>query len=324
MAWDTGMAAVIAVDDGVSFWQPSPTGGHIDIKVAPPQSPSNLYSAGTQTIPPGGVVPVFSSSRTETMMHVASGAGVAELDAERHILGEGSTIYVGRGVPLGILNDGTSDLVLFFVTWPPAHPSPAEANGRPRRVGDDPPPPFESPAGAGETSLEEHEKGPCVFLGPDDGDSYWQPAPTDGYVTIKLSPANLPCNHVTVVEQLVPPGKLLPAHGHPKNEELKFVRTGTGIATVQGVEYEIGPGDLCVTGRWVEHSFLNTGDDDLVIVAVFMPPALEVLLAGIGRPRTVGDDPPPSFGLPDNVAQLAVEGSLVVPREIAAHTGGAQ
>ena len=108
---------------------------------------------------------------------------------------------------------------------------------------------------------ELRERGPLIVLGPGEGESYWQPAPTDGYATIKISPANIASNHVTVVEQFVPPGKRLPAHGHPKNEELKLITTGTGIATVQGIDHPIEPGSLCVTGRWIEHSFLNTGDN---------------------------------------------------------------
>jgi len=74
-----------------------------------------------------------------------------------------------------------------------------------------------------------------------------------------------------------------------------------------------------VTGRWIEHSFLNTGQDDLTIIAVFMPPALEGLLAGIGRPRTVGEPAPASFSIPDDIGVIAAMNDLVVRSQIDAH-----
>lgn len=325
MAWDTGMASVIRADEGESFLQEHPTGAVINVKLAPPQNPSNLYSAGTQTLPGNSACLPVTLSASEKLLYVLAGTGTISIGEEFRLLEPGTTVYVGRAVEHTIANTGTDELTMFFVLWPPT------ADARPLGVVESRPPadttsptptpapdlePVTPPPATGST-------GPALVLGPDDGDSYWQPTPTDGYATIKLSPQNLASNHVTVVEQVVPPGKLLPPHGHPRNEELKIIRTGTGIATVQGVEHVVGPGDLCVTGRWVEHSFLNTGDDDLTIFAVFMPPSLEILLAGIGRPRTVGEQPPEPFGLPDTVFQLAAEANLVIPDQIAAHDGGA-
>ena len=330
MAWDTGLAAVIPSIDGEAFWQPQPTGGHVSIKVRPGQNPSNLYTSGTQSIPVGGVLPERALRQSEILIYVMSGAGTADVDGRTHELVPGTTLYVGRLVPHKIVNTGDTNLDLFFVVWPPGLEDAMELVGRPRKARDELAPKFDADPGALDrmfpavtvdpaSASNGTEQGPVHVLAPDDGDSYWQPAPTDGYATIKLSPDNLASNHVTVVEQIVPPGKLLPPHGHPRNEELKMIRTGTAIATVDGVEHRVGPGDLCVTGRWVQHSFLNVGDDDLTIFAVFMPPALENLLSGIGRKRIPGEAAPEPFGLPDNIVEIVTESDLVIPDQIEEH-----
>lgn len=337
MAWDTGAAVVIGPDDGMSYWQPEPTGGYVTIKVAPERFPSNLYAAGIQVIPPGGEIPVHAHRRAEELIVVTSGTGRAMVDGVERRLTPGSVHYAGRWVRHGFFNDGDEDLTIYFVIWPPGLDRALANFGRPRHPSDVPPEPFFPSADFVEQlapadfefdelsdELDNDQRGPCVFLTPDEGQSYWQPTPTDGYATVKISPDNVASNHVTVVEQVVPPGKVLPAHGHPRNEELKLITTGTGVATVQGIEYTIEPGSLCVTGRWVEHSFVNTGHDDLTILAVFMPPALEGLLAAIGRPRTPGEPAPESFKIPANIAEIAARNDLVGHDDIVNHENGAK
>jgi mannose-6-phosphate isomerase-like protein (cupin superfamily) len=336
MAWDTGASTVIRPDEGQSFWQPAPTGGYVTIKVAPPHFPSNLYAVGIQSVPPGGVIPLHAHARAEEMLYVVSGTTSAVVDGISHDMGPGSLLYAGRWVQHGFTNTGDTNLVLYFVIWPPGLDLALAAIGQQRDIGETyphvstwtnessfesllAPAHFAPTAGSTITTSPETPPGPCILLGPHQGESFWQPSPTDGYATVKLSPRNLASNHVTVVEQIVPPGKRLPAHGHPKNEELKFIATGTGIATVNGIDYPIEPGSLCVTGRWVEHSFFNTGSEDLTILAVFQPPALEGLIEAIGRPRAIGEPAPTSFEAPEDIVQIAATNSLALPHQIAAH-----
>lgn len=134
MAWDTGPATVIGPHNGTSFWQPPPTGGHVTIKVAPPHFPSNFYAVGTQTVPPGGRLPVHAHQRAEELLFVLSGTAMATIDGVSHRLERGALLYAGRWVEHGIVNDGDTDLVLYFVLWPPGSTSlsPTSVNfGRP-------------------------------------------------------------------------------------------------------------------------------------------------------------------------------------------------
>ncbi len=40
--------------------------------------------------------------------------------------------------------------------------------------------------------MKDLTKGPAMVVGPEEGASYWQPAPHSGYMTVKLGPHNLP------------------------------------------------------------------------------------------------------------------------------------
>ncbi len=329
MAWDTGASLVIGPDEGQTHWQRPPHWGYITVKVSPPAFPSNLYAVITYTVPIGAELPRRIHERAEQLFYVLSGTATATVGDTNAEMEGSALVYVGRQIPHRFVNSGDSALVLYSVIWPPGHDLDLAQAGRPRTSGDQYPEDWMKSAevASGNDNLDHVEVelglpktcGPIIFSGPGEGDSYWQPTPTEGWATIKLSPANLASNHVTVVEQVVPPGKRLPAHGHPRNEELKLITTGTGTATVDGVEHDIRPGSLCVTGRWVEHSFLNTGNENLTILAIFQPPALEGLIRELGRPRIAGQPAPTPFGAPDDVVAIVERNSLVLPHEIAAH-----
>ena len=49
-------------------------------------------------------------------------------------------------------------------------------------------------------------KGSKFVLQPDDGVSYWQPKPANGYATVKVNPENCSSNQVTMGIQVVAPG----------------------------------------------------------------------------------------------------------------------
>jgi len=45
-----------------------------------------------------------------------------------------------------------------------------------------------------------------MVLGPEEGNSYWQPGPHCGYMTVKLGPHNHPSNMFSMGIQVMPPG----------------------------------------------------------------------------------------------------------------------
>ena len=50
------------------------------------------------------------------------------------------------------------------------------------------------------------EKGVALFVGAEEGQSYWQPKPSTGYVTVKVSPYNSPNDLISAGVQVLEPG----------------------------------------------------------------------------------------------------------------------
>jgi len=78
------------------------------------------------------------------------------------------------------------------------------------------------------------------------------------------------------------PGKGHDSHSHPGVEEILYVVSGKGHQVVDAAggrqEREIGPGVLVHIPPDIFHSTVNTGDDDMVLLAVYAPPGPEAEL----------------------------------------------
>ena len=153
-----------------------------------------------------------------------------------------------------------------------------------------------------------------AVIGPDEGESLWQPLPSRGYVTMKLSPDSSHYDNFTTGIQVLPPGCDIREHGHQRNHELLFVYQGTGRAEIEDKEYDLEPGCTVFFGRYARHLIQNTGDIDMKFFWVFMPPGLEDWFRAIGRPRTPGEPMPDAFPRPDNVAEIMKHQRFVPPR----------
>lgn len=143
-----------------------------------------------------------------------------------------------------------------------------------------------------------------AVIDPDDGESLWQPEPSQGFVTLKLTPENMPYDDFSCGIQSLPPGRHVREHGHRQNHELIFVFEGTGRAEIEGNEYALEKGTTILFGRYAQHVIENTGDTDLKLFWVFMPSGLEHWFRGIGRQRSPGDAMPDAFPRPDGVEAI--------------------
>ncbi len=82
-----------------------------------------------------------------------------------------------------------------------------------------------------------------------------------------------------------PPGRGPRLHRHPY-DKVVLVREGRARWTVNGEDYEVGPGDILVVKAGEIHTFLNTGDVPLVQVDIHHGPRFvqENLDHGFGGP----------------------------------------
>jgi len=152
-----------------------------------------------------------------------------------------------------------------------------------------------------------------AVIGPDEGESIWQPMPSRGYVTLKLTPDTMPYDTFTSGVQVLPPGCEVREHGHQQNHELVFVYEGSGRVEIEGEEYAVQPGTTVLFGRYARHVIQNTSEVDMKMFWVFMPPGLEHWFRAIGQVRESGADMPPAFDRPANVAEVMEQMRFVPP-----------
>ncbi|HPF26366.1 MAG: cupin domain-containing protein [Steroidobacteraceae bacterium] len=160
----------------------------------------------------------------------------------------------------------------------------------------------------------------AVVVGPEEGRSLWQPLPSRGYVTVKLTPNTMPYDDFSAGIQVLPPGCHVREHGHRQNHELIFIYEGSGNVTIEGETQAIGPGSTVLFGRYARHLIENTGDSDMKLFWVFTPPGLEDWFDAIGRERKPGEAMPPPFDRPPNVAEIQERMRFVPPMPRPART----
>lgn len=68
----------------------------------------------------------------------------------------------------------------------------------------------------------------------------------------------------------VKPGDSIGEHQHVGEQEIFYFVQGNGVVIDDGKQFEIGPGDVMVTPDQSSHSVINTGDKDLVFMALIL------------------------------------------------------
>ena len=57
-------------------------------------------------------------------------------------------------------------------------------------------------------------------------------------------------------------------HRHPTSDDINFIISGTGMAVCDGKEELLAEGNCHVCKKGSEHSIINTGNEDLVMLTV--------------------------------------------------------
>jgi quercetin dioxygenase-like cupin family protein len=150
--------------------------------------------------------------------------------------------------------------------------------------------------------------GPLKVVPSEEGASYWQPVPANGFVRCILDSGSLGSEtRFAMGTQTVAPGCHVREHVHDANEEIIFVIAGQGEALIEGARHSMTPGSCFFLGRGRPHAFHNTGDAPLTFTWTLFPGGLETFFARIGRPRNPGDTAPEPFPRPENVQQIEAE-----------------
>ena len=161
--------------------------------------------------------------------------------------------------------------------------------------------------------MNQFAKGHTVVIGPEEGESFWQPIPSSGFITSKITPYNSPYDSFSSGIQVLEPGNRVKQHAHERSHELIFVYEGEGFAEIDGERYELTQGSMMVVGRRVQHMVCNSGESQLKMMWVIFPPGLEDWFRAIGKPRIPGEATPEPFPRPDDVASVQDQQRFVRP-----------
>lgn len=69
---------------------------------------------------------------------------------------------------------------------------------------------------------------------------------------------------------VIKPGCSVGMHRHDDEEEVYYILEGEGVVDDNGVKQQIKTGDVMLTGNGEAHSIENTGNTDLVMMAVVL------------------------------------------------------
>ena len=148
-------------------------------------------------------------------------------------------------------------------------------------------------------------RGHAVVVQPDEGPSFWQPKPANGFTNPKLIPEVTNFSGFSMGYQNIAPRSHIRAHSHVEQVELQICFSGQGHVRVNGDRHELRPGTACFLGPDVIHELHNDHDDeDLVQLWVIGPAGLEDFFKAIGRPRAVGEPAPEPFDRPGDVVKI--------------------
>jgi mannose-6-phosphate isomerase-like protein (cupin superfamily) len=161
--------------------------------------------------------------------------------------------------------------------------------------------------------MSNYSKGVVIALGPEDGESFWQPLPSTGYVINKINPYNSPYDAISIGLQILEPGAHIRRHAHERSHELLFCYRGDGYAEIEGRHYDIAEETMILIGRGLQHKVMNTGTAQMRLLWSIAPAGLEDWFRAIGRPRRAGDPLPAPFERPANVEAIQSQQRFIRP-----------
>ena len=57
-------------------------------------------------------------------------------------------------------------------------------------------------------------------------------------------------------------------HKHESSDDINYILSGSGMAVCDGAEEQLAPGTCHICPKGSEHSIVNTGDEDLVLLTI--------------------------------------------------------
>ena len=71
-----------------------------------------------------------------------------------------------------------------------------------------------------------------------------------------------------IIPTSIHPGGSIGVHAQSSGDDMNYILSGEGKAVCDGVEEELKPGVMHICPKDSEHSIINTGDKDLVMLTI--------------------------------------------------------
>jgi mannose-6-phosphate isomerase-like protein (cupin superfamily) len=104
-------------------------------------------------------------------------------------------------------------------------------------------------------------------------------------LTIKIDSAVTPGVRMSMVTEDLPPRAEIAVHLHEREDEIIFIRMGSGVATLGDREVPVGPGATVYAPQGIWHGLRNTGETTLGMSAIYSPPGFEQAFKDSLRPN---------------------------------------
>jgi mannose-6-phosphate isomerase-like protein (cupin superfamily) len=101
------------------------------------------------------------------------------------------------------------------------------------------------------------------------------PTPDGRRVTVKVDSEKAPEVRMSMVTEDLPPNSEIRVHLHRREDEIIFIRMGSGIATLGDREVPVSAGATVYVPQGVWHGLRNNGKETLGMSAIYSPPGFE-------------------------------------------------
>jgi mannose-6-phosphate isomerase-like protein (cupin superfamily) len=101
------------------------------------------------------------------------------------------------------------------------------------------------------------------------------PTPDGRRMNVKIDSQATPGVRMSMLTEDLPANTEIRVHLHEREDEIIFIRMGTGIATLGDREIPVGPGATVYVPKGVWHGLRNNGPDILGMSATYSPPGFE-------------------------------------------------
>ena len=101
------------------------------------------------------------------------------------------------------------------------------------------------------------------------------PTPDGRQVTVKIDSEETPAVRMSMVTENLPPNSEIRVHLHQREDEIIFIRMGSGIATLGDREVPVSAGATVYVPQGMWHGLRNNGTETLGMSAIYSPPGFE-------------------------------------------------